>query len=75
MTQQSHPWLGSLYHFAHVAQRLVRSAAPGSSSAVCVDIVIGEEPGHGSRDGNKTLLLMEQCGCYRSLIEKILYFN
>ena len=31
--------------------------------------------GHGGRDGNKTLLLMEQCGGYRSLIEKILYFN
>ena len=42
-------WLGSLNHFAPVAQRLVRSAAPGCSSAVCVDIVIGEEPGHGTR--------------------------
>ena len=44
-----HRWLGSLNHFAPVAQRLVRSAAPGCSSAVCVDIVIGEEPGHGTR--------------------------
>ena len=51
-------WLGSLNHFAPVAQRLVRSAAPGCSSAVCRYC---DWWGAGTRD---TAAVMETKHCY-----------